>query len=175
MSESVGVGAGFDDGAVEGESIDDGGAEARIGEGFCPARKGFVSRDGDRVLFLSFGEDLEQELSAAPVEFHIAELIDAEQVHPPISGDGFGEHFFVRGFDEFIHEPSSERIFHPVSLLRRGGTEADEQVRFAGSRISDRTQGLTLADPLPGRQGVDGCGVDVGVCGLIPIQGLVGV
>jgi hypothetical protein len=33
LGESVGVGAGFDDRAVGGEAVDDGGAQARVGEG----------------------------------------------------------------------------------------------------------------------------------------------
>jgi hypothetical protein len=34
VGEAVGVGAGFDDGAVEGEPVNDGGAQAGVGEGF---------------------------------------------------------------------------------------------------------------------------------------------
>lgn len=35
--EAVGVGAGFDNGAVEGEAVDDGCAETRVGGGLRPA------------------------------------------------------------------------------------------------------------------------------------------
>jgi hypothetical protein len=37
--EAVGVGAGFDDVAAEGEAVDDGGAEAGFGEGFVQPLK----------------------------------------------------------------------------------------------------------------------------------------
>ena len=37
MGEAVGVGAGFEDGAAEGEAVDDGGAQAGVGEGLGPA------------------------------------------------------------------------------------------------------------------------------------------
>jgi hypothetical protein len=42
LGKPVGVGAGFDDGAAEGESVDDGGAEPRVGEGLGPAGEGLV-------------------------------------------------------------------------------------------------------------------------------------
>ena len=37
LGEAVGVGAGLDDGAVEGEPVDDRGAEPGVGEGLGPA------------------------------------------------------------------------------------------------------------------------------------------
>ena len=43
------------------------------------------------VVLLAFGEDLEQQLGAAAVEFHVAELVDAEQVDAAVAGDGLGE------------------------------------------------------------------------------------
>ena len=39
LGEPVGVGAGFDDGAAEGKSVDDGGAEPRVGEGLVQPEK----------------------------------------------------------------------------------------------------------------------------------------
>jgi hypothetical protein len=48
---------------VEGDAVDDGGDEARVGEHSSP----FAERQicGDGGSFLSFGDDLEQELGAA--------------------------------------------------------------------------------------------------------------
>jgi hypothetical protein len=66
VRESVGVCAGFDDGAVEGEPVDDRGAEARVGEGFCPAGEAFVGADRDGCFLFAFGEDLEEQPGAAP-------------------------------------------------------------------------------------------------------------
>src|SRR5690348_4642981 len=82
--EAVGAGAGLDDVAAEGEAVDDGGAEAGVGEGLGPAAEALVGRDRDAGLFLPLGQDLEEELGAAAVEFHVAELVDAEQVHAPV-------------------------------------------------------------------------------------------
>ena len=75
MVEAVGVCAGFDDGAVEGEPVDDRGAEPRVGKGFGPAGEGFVGGDCDRVLFFAFGEDLEEQLDAASVSHHSADSL----------------------------------------------------------------------------------------------------
>jgi len=41
LGEAVGVGAGLDDVAAEGEAVDDGGAEAGVGEGLGPAIRGW--------------------------------------------------------------------------------------------------------------------------------------
>jgi hypothetical protein len=50
--EAVGVGAGLDDVADEGESVDDGGAGARVGEGLGPAAEGLVGGDRDGLLLV---------------------------------------------------------------------------------------------------------------------------
>ena len=67
VGESVGVGAGFDDGGVVGEAVDDRCAQAWVGEGVGPGGEGLVGRDRDGVLLLAFGEDLEQQFGTAPV------------------------------------------------------------------------------------------------------------
>ena len=58
-----------------------------VGEGLGPAGERLVGGDGDRVLLLAFGEDLEQELGSAAVELHASELIDAEQVDAAVAGN----------------------------------------------------------------------------------------
>ena len=47
VGEAVGVGAGLDDVAAEGEPVDDGGAEPGVGEGLGPAGEGLVGGDRD--------------------------------------------------------------------------------------------------------------------------------
>ena len=75
MGEPVGVDAGLDDVAAEGEPVHDGGAEPRVGEGLGPAAEALVGGDGNTGLLLPFGQDLEQQLGAAPVQFEVAELV----------------------------------------------------------------------------------------------------
>lgn len=163
VGEAVGVGAGFDDGSVEGQPVHYGGAETWVAEGFGPAGEGFVGGDGDGVFLFSLGEDLEEEFSASAVQFHVAQFVDAKQIDPPVAGDGLCQDFLVCSFDEFVYEPGGEGVFDPVALLGGGSAESDEQVGFAGPRVSDEAEGLSFADPFPGGQGVDGGGVDVRV------------
>ncbi len=39
------------------------------------------------LSFLPLGQHLEQQLSAAPVEFHVAEFVDAEKVNAAVAGN----------------------------------------------------------------------------------------
>src|SRR5947209_8495894 len=66
--EAVRVGSGLDDGAVEGEAVDDRGAEPGVGERLGPAAERLVGGDGDAGFLFPFGQDLEQELGAAAVQ-----------------------------------------------------------------------------------------------------------
>ena len=170
MCEAIRVCAGFDDCPIECEPIDNRSAQPRVCEGLGPAREGLVACDGDGVLLFPFGEDLEEKLGAAPVQFHIAELVDTEQVDAAVTGDGLGENLLVSCFNEFVHEPGGEGVFDPVALLRRGRAETNEQMRLAGPGVADEAQGCSFADPVPGREGVDGCGVDVRVSVEIEIS-----
>ena len=52
--EAVGVGASLDDVAAEGEAVDDGGAEAGVGEGLGPAAEGLVGGDRDAKQLARF-------------------------------------------------------------------------------------------------------------------------
>lgn len=48
--------------------------------------EGFVGGDRYGILLFTFGEDLEEQFGASAVQFHIAQFVDAEQIHPAISG-----------------------------------------------------------------------------------------
>jgi hypothetical protein len=48
-------------------------------------------------FLLPLGEDLEEELGAAAVEFHVAELGDHEEVDAAVPGDRLGELLVVGG------------------------------------------------------------------------------
>ena len=56
-----------------------------------------------------------------------------------------------------------------IAAQRRGSVKVlvqppnDQQVRFTCAGVADRAQRLALADPFAGREGVDGCRVDVRV------------
>jgi len=59
-------------------TVYDGCAEARVGEGFGPAGEGLVGRDRDGGFLFAFGEDLEEKICAAFVQFHVAKLVNAQ-------------------------------------------------------------------------------------------------
>jgi hypothetical protein len=53
---------------VEGDAVDDGSDEARVGEHGSPFAERQVRADGDGGSFFSFGDDLEEQFGAARVE-----------------------------------------------------------------------------------------------------------
>jgi hypothetical protein len=85
--------------AAEGAAVDDGDAESGVGEGLAPAGERSVGGDRDGVLLLAFGEDLEEELGGTPIQFHLAEFVDTEQVDTAIAGDRLGQDLLVGCFD----------------------------------------------------------------------------
>src|SRR6516162_11095974 len=115
LGEAVGVGAGLDDVAAEGEAVHDGGAEAGVGEGLGPAAEALVGGDGNTCLFFPLRQDLEEKLGAAPVEFHVAEFIDAEQVDAAVAVDGLGELPVVGGLHELVDELGGQGVADPVA------------------------------------------------------------
>ena len=168
-AKPVGVSAGFDDVGFEGDAVDDRGAEPWVGEGGGPFGECGVGGDRDRGAFLAFGEHLEQQLSAAPVELEVAQFVEAEQVDPAVAGDGAGEVFVVGGLDEFVDQGGSGDVADPVAGLGGGDPQPDQQVRLPGPRIADQAQGLPGADPGALGQGVDQPGVDERVGGEVEV------
>ena len=61
---------------VEGDAVDDGGDQSRVWEHGSPLAEGQVRRDRNRRAFFAFGDDLEEELGAAGVDFDVAELVE---------------------------------------------------------------------------------------------------
>jgi hypothetical protein len=59
VGEPVAGGADLDDLPGEGEPVDDGGAELRVGEGLGPGRELLVARNRVNRAFLPLGENLE--------------------------------------------------------------------------------------------------------------------
>ena len=85
VGQAVAAGSGLDDVPAEGETVHDGGTEPGVGEGLGPAAEAVVAGDRDGGLLFAFGQDLEQQLSAALVQFEVAQ---AEQLDPAVAGDG---------------------------------------------------------------------------------------
>jgi hypothetical protein len=120
-AQPVGVGAGLDDVCLEGEPVDDGSTQPRVGEGGCPLGEGGVGRDRDGGAFFAFGEDLEQQLGAAPVQLEVAQFVQAEQVDAAVAGDGAGQGLVVGGLDELVDQRGGGEVADPVAVLGGGG------------------------------------------------------
>lgn len=93
--QPVGVGAGFGDGAAEGETIDNGCADERL----RPRPERLVGRDRDAGLLLPLGQHLEEQFGPAAVEFHVAQFVDAEQIDSAVAGDRLSQLPIVGGLD----------------------------------------------------------------------------
>ena len=89
-AESVGLGAGLEDVGVEGDPVDDGGDQAGVGEHGSPFAEGQVRGDRDGRSFFAFGDDLEEQLGAAGVDFDVSELVQTEQVEASVAADHSG-------------------------------------------------------------------------------------
>src|SRR6516165_6937447 len=168
-AQPVGAGTGLDDVRVEGEPVDDGGAQPRVGEGGRPFAEGGVGGDGDGGAFLALREDLEQQLGAAPVQLEVAQLVQAEQVDAAVAGDGAGQGLVVGGLDEFVDQRGGGDVADPVAGLGGGGAQPDQQVGLAGPRIADQAARLPGRHPRAPGQGMDERGGHVGVGGVVEV------
>src|SRR5512142_945460 len=168
-AQPVGVGAGGDDVGVEGEPVHDGSAQPRVGEGGCPLAEGGVGGDRDGGAFLAFGEDLEQQLGAAPVQLEVAELIQAQQVDPAVPGDGAGQGLVVGGLDELVDQRGGGDVADPAAVFGGGGAQPDEQVGLAGAGVADQAARLPGGHPGAPGQGVDQRGGHVRVGGVVEV------
>src|ERR1019366_2206868 len=122
-AQPVGAGAGGDDVRVVGEPVHDRGAQPGVGEGGGP-----------------FGEDLEQQLGAAAVQLDVAELVQAQQVDPPVPADHLGQRLVIGGLGQLVAQRGGGDGTDTVPVLRGGGAQPDQQVRFPGPRIADQAQ-----------------------------------
>ena len=75
-AQPVGLGAGLEDVGVKGDPVHDRVDQPRIWEHGTPFTERKVGRDRDRRSFFAFGDDLEEQLGAAGVDFDVAKLID---------------------------------------------------------------------------------------------------
>ena len=83
VAQPEALGAGLDDVGVEGQPVDDGRHQARIGDDLAPLAERQVGGGGHRGLLLPLGQDLEQQLRAAGVELDVAELVEHNRSRRP--------------------------------------------------------------------------------------------
>ena len=85
-------------------------------------REGFVGGDSDRRAFFSLGENLEQQLCAAPVQLEIAQFVNENQINAAVAVDQLGQLFVVGGFDQFVDQLAGQGVADPVAGF--GGQDA---------------------------------------------------
>jgi hypothetical protein len=122
-----------------------------------------IRRYRHACLLLPFGEHLEEELGAAAVEFHVAELVDTEQIDAAVTVDCLGELPVVGGLDELVDELGGQGVADAVAGHGGLGAQGDEQVGLAGAGVADQAERKSFPDPVAGGEGVDDGGVDVRV------------
>jgi hypothetical protein len=147
--ELVGLGAGFDDVGVEGDAVDDGSDEARLGEHGSPFAERQVRADGDGGSFFSFGDDLAEQFGAARVELDIAELVEQEQVEAAVAADDAGQLPLVGGSGELVTQLGGGGVADPAALLAGGQARADEQMGLGGAGVPEQDDRLAGVDPRP--------------------------
>ncbi|GIE92042.1 hypothetical protein Are01nite_85220 [Actinoplanes regularis] len=101
--------------------------------------------------------------SSAPClsQFRVAQLVDAEEIHTAVTGDGLGELFVVGGFDQLVDEFGGQYVADPETGHGGLGAQRDEQVGLAGAGVPDQADRVPAADPVAGGQRVHGRGFDV--------------
>lgn len=72
--------------------------------------KGFVGGDRDGGFLFAFGKDLEEQLGAAAVEFHVAELVNTEKIDPAVTGDRLCQDLLVGSLDELVDEFGGQHV-----------------------------------------------------------------
>lgn len=83
---------------------------------------------------------MEDEFGAVPVELHVAELVDDQEVRAPVAGDRAGQVLVGRGLGEFVREFRREGVLHGVTLLGGAGSEGEQEVGLPGAGVSDQAQ-----------------------------------
>ena len=76
---------------ADGDAVDDGGHEARVGEDAAPFRERQVRGDGNAGAFLRSGDDPGEKACLRGVDLKIAEPVEAEQVESAVAGVTRGE------------------------------------------------------------------------------------
>jgi hypothetical protein len=133
---------------VEGDAVDDGSDEARVGEHGSSFAERQVRADGDGGSFFSFGDDLEEQFGAARVELDVAELVEQEQVEAAVAADDAGQLPLVGGFGELVNQLGGGGVADPAALLAGGQAQADQQMGLArAGSDGDRLQHLRSVLP----------------------------
>jgi len=170
--ESVGLVSCLQDVGAVGDTVEEGLAEAGVGEDRRPLRERQVGGDDDGGLLCPIGDDLEEHLGSDLGQGNVAHLIEGDQVPLLPSGESAAELAVVAGFDEFVDESGDGGESDSLVLAACFDTECGHQVSLAGAGVAkedDRLGAIQIA--AVGKRTHLGCG-DAGGVEIEVFQGL---
>ena len=130
---------------IEGDSVDDRGDEAGVGEDRTPFAEREVACDPDGGFLLSFGDDLEEQFGAAGVDVDVSEFVEQQKIEAAVAGDDAGHDAVVGGLDEvgYVHlDPRGAELLFQII------TEREEKASIAcASNAPFSEWGATFTDP----------------------------
>jgi hypothetical protein len=134
VSEAPGLGAGVDNVRAVGEAVDDGFREPGVGEHLGPFSERQVGGHDQAAAFVSFGEDLEDELGGAVGQRQVAQLVQADEFGAGVAANDACELAAAVGFLQFVRESGERGEPDAAALLAGADRQGDREVRLAGPR-----------------------------------------
>ena len=128
-----------------------------------------VRSQGDGRFLFSFRQDLEQQLGAPGIQLDVAELVQAQQVDPPVTGHQAGQAPFVGRFGQFVDELGTGGVTDAPASLTSSQAEADQQVALARAAVAQQHDGVPGAQVGTAGQGRDGGRVHGGGCPQVKV------
>ena len=113
------------------EAIEDRRGEHLVAEDGAPLRDDLVGRDEQAAALVATGDELEEEMRAAPLERQVAELVDDEQLRLCEEARALGELALGLGLRERREERRRAGEEDRVAGLDDGAAERDREVRLA--------------------------------------------
>ena len=110
VCEGVGVGAGFDEVAAEGETVDDRGTEPRVSESFCSSGECFVGGDRDAVAMAGNASHYvvhawEVQEQRIDVDGDCAAVLQRIDLHANVIGEGRNGYLSSLTFGDYTRRP----------------------------------------------------------------------
>lgn len=143
-AKPIGLGASLDDMRPAGDPIQQGFAEARIGNDLRPLREGQVRREDDGGRLGPLGNHLEENLRTHLSERHVADLVDGNEVVAGPAGEDATDLDLLLGFHELVDQSCRGREADPSLLSAGRDTQPRSQMRFPRAAVADKDNGFGL-------------------------------
>ncbi len=157
--------SGVDDVRSVSEPVDDRLREPRVGEHLRPFPERQVRGDDQAAAFVSFGEDLEDELGGAVGQREVAKLVTDEKLDAGVAADDPSELAAALGLLQLVREAGQCGEADASSLVAGADRERCGQHRLACAGVADEYHALAVVDPGAFGQGGDRRLWNLGVVG----------